>query len=78
MVRRRADAAAAKAALDAERRPAVDRWASREETHLGAMRRQFVRVQTASLAAGRYQLRVRVRDLVAGGEAERRMEFVKN
>jgi Tfp pilus assembly protein PilF len=77
-VRRMPDDAAAKSALDAEHRPAVDRWTSREETHLGALRRQFVRVQTSSLEAGRYQLRVRVRDLVAGGETERRMEFVKN
>ncbi len=55
----------------------VDTWASREETQVGAMRRQFVCVQTASLPAGRYRVSVRVRDLVTGAEAERAVEFVR-
>jgi hypothetical protein len=55
----------------------VDRWVSRDETNRGGMRRQFVRVQTASLTPGRYQLRVRVRDLGSGAEADRAAEFAK-
>ena len=57
--------------------PPVDRWVSRDETNLGRMRRQFIRVQTGSLAEGRYQVRVRVRDLVADAEAEQVVEFAR-
>ena len=60
---------------DADRSPPVDRWVSRDETNLGRMRRQFIRVQTGSLAEGRYQ--VRVRDLVADAEAEQVVEFAR-
>jgi len=76
-VKRRADARGPRAIREAERRPPVDRWVSRDETHRGGIRRQFVRVQTASLTPGRYQLRVRVRDLNSGAEAGRVAEFVK-
>ena len=62
---------------DADRSPPVDRWVSRDETNLGRMRRQFIRVQTGSLAVGRYQVRVRVRDLVADAEAEQVVEFAR-
>ena len=55
----------------------MNTWASRDETHLGATRRQFMRVQTVSLTPGRYRVRLRVRDLVSGAEAERVAEFVK-
>ena len=41
------------------------------------MRRQFIRVQTGSLGVGRYQVRVRVRDLVADAEAEQVVEFAR-
>jgi len=50
---------------------------SREESHLGALRRQFVIVSVQSLPPGRYQLEVRVRDQVAGTVAERSAEFVR-
>lgn len=76
-VKRRTNARDPKAIRDAERRPPVDRWVSRDETHRGGTRRQFVRVQAASLTPGRYQLRVRVRDLSSGAEAERFAEFAK-
>jgi hypothetical protein len=76
-VKRRADERDPRAIRDAERRPPVDRWVSRDETHMGGTRRQFVRVQTASIAPGRYQLRVRVHDLIAGADAERTAEFVR-
>src|SRR5262245_14442605 len=39
---------------------------SREETHVGGIRRQFVSVPVQSLAPGRYLLTVRVRDQVSG------------
>jgi hypothetical protein len=51
--------------------------ASREETHAGAMRRQFVTVPAQSLTAGRYRLEIRVRDLTTGRVARRELEFVK-
>jgi len=76
-VKRWADGPGPKALRAAERRPPVTTWASRDETHLGATRRQFMRVQTASLMPGRYRVRLRVRDLVSGAEAERVAEFVK-
>ena len=75
-VKRWTDDRSPRALREAERRPPVDRWVSREETHPGAMRRQFVRVRTESLMPGRHQARVRVRDLVARTEAERIVEFV--
>jgi cytochrome c-type biogenesis protein CcmH/NrfG len=76
-VRRLADESSAKARAAAERRPPVGTWASREETQVGAMRRQFLRVATALLPAGRYRVSVHVKDLVSGGEAERGVEFVR-
>ena len=76
-MKRWVDDSSPKALRAAERRPPVNTWASRDETHLGAMRRQFMRVQTASLTPGRYRVRLRVRDLVSGAEAERVTEFVK-
>lgn len=48
---------------------------SREETNVGALRRQFVTVPLTSLAPGRYRLVVDVRDLVAGAETEGSAEF---
>ena len=75
-VKRWTDDRSPRALREAERRPPVDRWVSRDETHSGAMRRQFVRVQTGSLMSGRHQVRVRVRDLVARTDAERMLEFV--
>jgi GWxTD domain-containing protein len=51
--------------------------ATRVEIQLGALRRQFVTVPAQSLTPGRYRLEVRVRDLVAGTQAERSLEFEK-
>lgn len=50
---------------------------SREETSIGSHRRQFVTAAIGSLAAGRYELRVEVRDLIGGGTALGATEFVK-
>ena len=75
-VKRWTDDRSPRALREAEGRPPVDRWVSRDETHSGPIRRQFVRVQTESLMPGRHQVRVRVRDLVARAEAERTIEFV--
>ena len=57
--------------------PAIVTSASREEAHVGALRRQFVSVATHSLAPGRYRLEIRVRDLVAGTEARGEARFVR-
>jgi len=51
--------------------------ATRVETQVGALRRQFVTVPAQSLSAGRYRIEVRVRDLIAGTQAERVLEFAK-
>ena len=40
--------------------------ASREETHLGTRRRQFVTIPMRSVRRGSYELRIEVRDLIAG------------
>jgi len=50
---------------------------SREEQHLGALRRQFISVPVASLAPGRYRLEVTVRDLVAETSVVKKLGFVK-
>jgi len=50
---------------------------SREEAHIGALRRQFVRAAVQSLPAGRYRLEIRVRDLISGAEAKGATEFVR-
>lgn len=50
---------------------------SREENSAGSHRRQFVTAATGSLRAGRYELRVEVRDLIGGGTASGTTEFVK-
>jgi GWxTD domain-containing protein len=57
--------------------PAPSLSVSREEQHLGALRRQFITVPVASLPPGRYRLEVRVRDLTTGDEAVRSVDFVK-
>jgi tetratricopeptide (TPR) repeat protein len=75
-VRRPAAEPGAAARRKAERMPALDRWVSRDESFAGDVRRQFIRVPTVSLAAGRFQLWVRVHDLVSGADAERVTEFV--
>jgi len=51
--------------------------ASRESENYGALRRQFVTVPVQSLPAGRYEIEIKVRDLVRGTEAVRRAEFRK-
>ncbi len=51
--------------------------ATRVETQVGTLRRQFVTVPAQTLTPGRYQLEVRVRDLVAGAQVQRFLEFVR-
>jgi len=55
--------------------PAVS--VSREEQHLGGLRRQFISVPVAGPPAGGYRLETTVRDLVAGEEVTRRLDFTK-
>jgi Tfp pilus assembly protein PilF len=50
---------------------------SREDTHVGAIRRQFVSVPVEGLTPGRYLLQVRVRDQVSGLSATRTAAFVR-
>ena len=50
---------------------------SREEQNVGALRRQFITVPVQGLPGGRYKLEIRVRDLIAGAEAVKSVEFVK-
>jgi len=51
--------------------------ASRAETHVGDLRRQYLTVPLGTLPAGRYRLLVRVRDDVAGIVAAAETEFVR-
>jgi hypothetical protein len=51
--------------------------ATRVETQVGALRRQFVTVPAQALPPGRYRLEVRVSDLAAGTQAEQSVEFTK-
>jgi hypothetical protein len=50
---------------------------SREAEQWGALRRQFVRVPTESLAPARYRLEIRVRDLLTGAEVKGGTEFAR-
>ena len=51
--------------------------ASREETQVERMRRQFLTVPAQSLTPGRYRLEIRVRDMVSGRVAHREVEFTR-
>jgi tetratricopeptide (TPR) repeat protein len=51
--------------------------ASREEMNDGARRRQLVTVPMRSIKSGTYDLRIEVRDLVAGATASSELHFVK-
>jgi Tfp pilus assembly protein PilF len=51
--------------------------ASREESHDGTRRRQFVTIPMRSIRSGTYDLRIEVRDLVAGTAASAETRFVK-
>jgi GWxTD domain-containing protein len=51
--------------------------ARREETNLGATRRQYISEAVQSLPPGRYRLEINVRDLVAGTQAKAGVEFVR-
>lgn len=51
--------------------------ASREESHDGTRRRQFVTIPMRSIRSGTYEVRIDVRDLLAGTAAERVMRFAK-
>ena len=50
---------------------------SREEQHLGALRRQFISVPVAALVPGRYRLEITVRDLIAETSVVKKLGFVK-
>ena len=52
--------------------------ATREEQTQGSLRRQFVTVPTQRLPEGRYVLKIRVRDLETGEQAERSIGFVRD
>lgn len=58
--------------------PSAVLQASREETHLGSIRRQFVSVPVQSLRPGRYRLEIRVRDLVSNHENVAFADFVRD
>jgi hypothetical protein len=51
--------------------------ARREEAHRGPVRRQFFSVPIEELPPGRYQVEVRVRDLVTRAETRRETAFVR-
>lgn len=57
--------------------PAPTVSVSREEQHLGALRRQFISVPVAALAPGRYRLEITVNDQVAGTSVVKKLGFVK-
>ncbi|MBI1796707.1 MAG: hypothetical protein HYR74_06610 [Candidatus Eisenbacteria bacterium] len=57
------------------REPAIISSSSREEASAAGLRRQFVSVPIQTLAPGRYQLEIRVRDLTAGTQVERVVPF---
>lgn len=61
----------------ARRRPraTVVSQTSREDTHVGSLRRQFLSVPVTSLSPGDYRLTLEVRDLVARAAATREVEF---
>lgn len=67
------------ASLPGERRrrrePVLLSSTSREEAQAAGLRRQFVTVPVLALAPGRYQLEIRVRDLVSGTQVERAVAF---
>jgi hypothetical protein len=55
--------------------PALVSSTSRGDTQTAGIRRQYVSVPIQSLAPGRYQLEIRVRDLTAGTQIERLVPF---
>jgi hypothetical protein len=62
--------------------PRVKRGAPRlsfrsSQEGVGSLRRQFIRVPTASLPPGRYRLSITVRDELAGTKTEQWADFVK-
>lgn len=60
-------------------RPAIPTIeATRRETNIGPLRRQFVSVPVPALPAGRYRLEVTVRDLLTGAEAAGSVRFVRS
>ena len=59
------------------RHPLPDIAASREETNVGPLRRQFVSVPVQTLPAGKYRLEIRVRDLSTGEEVTKSAPFEK-
>lgn len=50
---------------------------SREAEQVGTLRRQFVSIPAQSLEPGRYQLEIRVRDLLTGAEVKGATEFAR-
>ena len=72
---RRLSEAARRGAKRPRREPVLLSSTSRQEAQVAGLRRQFVSVPVLSLAPGRYQLEIRVRDLTAGTQAERAVAF---
>jgi tetratricopeptide (TPR) repeat protein len=62
---------------DARKPAAAVYQASSEDTYAGTRRRQFVSVPTGSIRPGLYDLRIEVRDLVAGSVASAAARFVR-
>ena len=72
---RRMSLAVARGAKRPNREPALVSSSSRGDTQSAGLRRQYVSVPIQTLAPGRYQLEIRVRDLAAGTQVERVVPF---
>jgi hypothetical protein len=51
--------------------------ASREEETSGPVRRQYVTVPIRGLPSGRYEIEIRVRDLISGASAAGKAQFTR-
>lgn len=60
---------------DRQAQPAIQ--ATREETNVGTLRRQFVTIPVRTLAPGIYRVAIEVRDLVAQSEARAELRFTR-
>ena len=59
------------------RREGQDLGVTRQDAVLGTVRRQYVSIPVMELAAGRYRLDITVRDVLAGAELRRSVEFTR-